>query len=120
MTNPTIEIDLGDILKEIKYDQKAILKEISDIKKEIKSDQQAIAEEISNLKVGQARLDEKVNNLVKDNKELKESSKELKKAQEALAADVADLKGAKSLIIPIVVAVTTAILTLVARTIPFG
>ena len=55
----------------------------------------------------------------KNNNETKESIKELKNAQETLAADVADLKGAKSLIIPIVVAVTTAILTLVARTIPF-
>ncbi len=131
MTNPTIEIDLGEILKEIKFDQKAILKEISEIKKENKSDQKAISDEISNLRVGQARLEEKFTNLSKDHNEfkestrknfdeLKESIKELKTAQETLAADVADLKGAKSLIIPIVVAVTTAILTLVARTIPFG
>ena len=40
----------------------------------------------------------------KKNNETKESIKELKNAQETLAADVADLKGAKSLIIPIVVA----------------
>ncbi len=142
MTNPTIEIDLGEILKEIKFDQKAILKEISDIKKDSKSDQKAISDEISNIRVGQARLEEKVNSLAKDhsefkestrknfdelkklidqnNNETKESIKELKNTQETLAADVADLKGAKSLIIPIVVAVTTAILTLVARTIPFS
>ena len=160
MTNPTIEIDLGEILKEIKSDQKDILKEISDIKKETKadqkailkeisdlkketqSDQKAISEEISNLRVGQARLEEKFNNLERDhnefkestrknfgdlkelieknNNDLKESIKEFKNTQETLAADVADLKGAKSLIIPIVVAVTTAILTLVARTIPLG
>ncbi len=131
MTNPTIEIDLGEILKEIKFDQKAILNEISEIKKENKSDQKAISDEISNLRVGQARLEEKFTNLSKDHNEfkestrtnfdeLKESIKELKTAQETLAADVADLKGAKSLIIPIVVAVTTAILTLVGRTIPFG
>ena len=164
MTNPTIEIDLGEILKEIKSDQKSIFQEISEIKKEIKSDQKVILEEISNIRTGQARLEEKVINLEKDhnefkestrknfddirestrknfddlresnrrnfddlkelieknNNETKESIKELKTAQETLAADVADLKGVKSLIIPIVVAVTTAILTLVARSIPFG
>ncbi|MGK7894693.1 MAG: hypothetical protein AB4372_13970 [Xenococcus sp. (in: cyanobacteria)] len=135
MTNPTIEIDLGEILGEIRQDLKQLSSNVSD------------------LKVGQARLEEKVNNLEKDhnefkestrknfddfkestrrnfdelkelieknNNETKESIKELKNAQETLAADVADLKGAKSLIIPIVVAVTTAVLTLVARTIPLG
>ncbi|MGK7895274.1 MAG: hypothetical protein AB4372_17040 [Xenococcus sp. (in: cyanobacteria)] len=201
MNNPTIEIDevrgspvvvrrglsdLGEILKEIKSDQKEIFREISEIKKDTKSDQKAISDEISNLKVGQARLDEKFNNLTKDHNEFKESTrknfddlkelidknnsdlrelidknnsdlrelidknnndlreliannnnnlresidknnndltesiKELRNTQKTLAADVADLKGAKSLIVPIVVAVTTAILTLVARTIPLG
>ncbi len=120
LTNPTIEIDLGEILGEIRQD----LKQLSS--------------GVSELKVGQARLEERVNNIEKDHNEFKESTrnnfdeikklieknnneiKELKKAQETLAADVADLKGVKSLIIPIVVAVTTAILTLVARTILFG
>jgi archaellum component FlaC len=40
--------------------------------------------------------------------------------QETIQKDVADLKGAKSLIIPIVVAVTTSILTLVIRAIPIS
>ncbi|MGK7894694.1 MAG: hypothetical protein AB4372_13975 [Xenococcus sp. (in: cyanobacteria)] len=175
MTNPTIEIDLGEILGEIRQDLKHLSSDVSD------------------LKVGQARLEEKVGNLEKDHNEFKESTrknlddlkklieknnnetkelieknndatkesieknnnetkelieksnneikestrknfedlkelieknnneiKELKNAQATLVADVADLKGVKSLIIPIVVAVTTAILTLVAQTISFG
>ena len=40
--------------------------------------------------------------------------------QETIQKDVSDLKGAKSLIIPIVVAVTTSILTLVIRAIPIS
>jgi archaellum component FlaC len=39
---------------------------------------------------------------------------------ETIQKDVSDLKGAKSLIIPIVVAVTTSILTLVIRAIPIS
>ncbi len=113
MTNPTIETDLAEILKEIKSDQKAILKEISDIKKEIKSDQKATSDEISNLRVGQTRLEEKVKNI-------DDTVKEIKATQKTLVADVADLKGAKSLIIPIVVAVTVSILTLVFRAIPLS
>jgi len=38
--------------------------------------------------------------------------------QNALIKDVSDLKGAKSLIIPVVVAVLTSILTLLVRSIP--
>ena len=49
-----------------------------------------------------------------------EDIKEIKSTQKTLNHDVSDLKGVKSLIIPIVVAVTTSILTLVIRTIPFS
>ena len=49
-----------------------------------------------------------------------EDIKEIKSTQKTLSSDVSDLKGVKSLIIPIVVAVTTSILTLVIRTIPIS
>ena len=49
-----------------------------------------------------------------------EDIKEIKSTQKNLTRDVSDLKGVKSLIIPIVVAVTTSILTLVIRTIPIS
>lgn len=49
-----------------------------------------------------------------------EDIKELKSTQKVLSTDVSDLRGAKSLIIPIVVAVTTSILTLIIRTIPIA
>ncbi len=49
-----------------------------------------------------------------------EDIKEIKSTQKTLTRDVSDLKGVKSLIIPIVVAVTTSILTLVIRTIPMS
>ena len=38
--------------------------------------------------------------------------------QKTLIKDMADLKGAKSLIIPIIVAVTTSLITLLIRAIP--
>ena len=53
--------------------------------------------------------------------ELKIIDRRLKKVegtQNALIQDVSDLKGAKSLIIPVVVAVLTSILTLLVRSIP--
>ena len=49
-----------------------------------------------------------------------EDIKEIKSVQKTLNNDVSDLKGVKSLIIPIIVAVTTSILTLVIRTIPIS
>ncbi|MEY2831743.1 MAG: hypothetical protein RLZZ574_1001 [Cyanobacteriota bacterium] len=49
-----------------------------------------------------------------------EDIREIKSTQKTLSTDVSDLKGVKSLIIPIVVAVTTSILTLIIRTIPIS
>ena len=93
MSNPTIETDLAEILKDIRSDQKKLL------------------EEVSHLKVGQAEIKVKVNNI-------DETVKELKDNQKTLTSDVSSLMGAKSLIIPIIVAVTTSIATLIIRTIP--
>jgi hypothetical protein len=53
--------------------------------------------------------------------ELKSIDKRLEKVEgvrDRLIKDVSDLKGAKSLIIPVVVAVLTTILTLLVRSIP--
>ena len=49
MTNPTIETDIAEILKEIKADQK-----------EIKTDQKKLLEEINSLKIGQTKLEGKI------------------------------------------------------------
>ena len=57
---------------------------------------------------------------VLDFKTAAEDIKEIKSIQKTLSTDVSDIKGAKSLIIPIVVAVTTSILTLIIRTIPIN
>jgi len=49
-----------------------------------------------------------------------EDIKEIKSTQKTLGSDVSDLKGSKSLIIPLVVAVSTSVLTLIIRTIPIN
>ena len=49
MDNPTIQTDLAEILRDIKNDQKEVLKEVSSLK-----------EEINNLKVGQAKIEGKI------------------------------------------------------------
>ncbi len=49
MDNPTIQIDLAEILRDIKNDQKEFLKEVSSLK-----------EKINNLKVGQAKIEGKI------------------------------------------------------------
>ena len=100
MSNPIIETDLAQILGEInrKLDN--------------------LGNNVSDLKVGQARLEEKANSLNQEIKEVKSSVKTIEAEQKDIASEVADLKGAKSLIIPILVAVTTSILTLIIRSIP--
>ena len=66
---------------------------------------------LNTLEVGQAKLTEKVEGM---NKRLEK----VENTQDVLVKEVSDLKGVKSLIIPIIVAVITASLTLLARFIP--
>ena len=66
---------------------------------------------LTNLEVGQTALKSNVENL-------QETVRDIKTVQNTLVQEVSDLKGAKSLIIPIIVAVVTAFLTLLVRLIP--
>jgi archaellum component FlaC len=84
---------------------------LEEILKQINGKLDTLQKDVTDLKIGQVRLEEEV-------KTLKEDVKEIKMVQKTLVNDVADLKGAKSLIIPIVVAVTTSLLTLLIRSIP--
>ncbi|MEM8721649.1 MAG: shikimate dehydrogenase [Cyanobacteria bacterium P01_G01_bin.39] len=102
MSNPIIETDLGQVLGQINQ----------------KLDN--LSTDANDLKIGQARLEEKVSNLSRETTEIKSSIKEITDTQKTLTADIADLKGSKSLIVPIVVAVITSILTLLVRAIPIN
>ena len=93
MANPIIETDLGQVLNEIS--QK--LNRLSD--------------DVNELKIGQARANEKLDFNTENIKEIKYSIEQIKAEQKNLNSDVADLKGAKSLVLPIVVAVITSILS---------
>jgi len=70
-----------------------------------------LSDAINQLAIGQARLEEQVSNLNKRFEKIETS-------QETLIKDVSDLKGAKSLIVPLIVAVTTSLVTLLIRAIP--
>ncbi|MEM8721119.1 MAG: hypothetical protein AAGE84_17770 [Cyanobacteria bacterium P01_G01_bin.39] len=102
MTNPIIETDLAQILNKLdgRFDK---------LDKRLEK----IDDRLNKLEVGQAQLTVKVDNI-------HQTSHELKETQKKQVLDVADLKGVKSLIIPIVVAVTTSILTLIIRSIPIN
>ncbi|GBF80076.1 hypothetical protein [Aphanothece sacrum] len=73
---------------------------------------------LNNLEVGQARLEEKVESLDKQLTIINKNVDKIELEQKSLTTDIADLKGAKSLIIPIVVAVLTSLMTLLIRAIP--
>ncbi|ARI84115.1 hypothetical protein [Microcystis aeruginosa] len=86
----------------------------------------------NSLEIILTNITEKLDSLQKDFTDLKVDMAEVKTelkiidrrlekvegTQNALIQDVSDLKGAKSLIIPVVVAVLTSILTLLVRSIP--
>ncbi|MDJ0581957.1 shikimate dehydrogenase [Crocosphaera sp.] len=100
----TVTYPTADILKRIED-------KLDSNHKEVNHKFDKINERLTNLEVGQAKLTEKVNGIDKRLEKVESN-------QEILVKEVSDLKGAKSLIIPIIVAVTTAFLTLIARLIP--
>ncbi|MGB5769989.1 MAG: shikimate dehydrogenase [Crocosphaera sp.] len=94
MTEPsTITYSIAEVLKDIDRKLEAIQKDVTDIKIEVTE----VKTEVRNVK---------------------ENVRDIKTVQNTLVNEVADLKGVKSLVIPIVVAVITAFLTLLARFIP--
>jgi len=70
-----------------------------------------IDDRLTKLEVGQAKLIEKVEGMDK-------RLERLENEQSGLVKDISDLKGAKSLIIPVTVAIITAILTVFLRSLP--
>ncbi|NCS79371.1 MAG: hypothetical protein GPJ17_20090 [Microcystis aeruginosa K13-07] len=70
-----------------------------------------IDDRLTKLEVGQAKLIEKVEGMDK-------RLERLENEQSGLVRDISDLKGVKSLIIPVTVAIITAILTVFLRSLP--
>jgi archaellum component FlaC len=84
------------------------LKEVLDrIDKRLNS----IESDLTTIKVDVATVKTTVNSL-------ENRLEKIETEQKTLIKDMADLKGAKSLIIPIIVAVTTSVITLLIRAIP--
>jgi TolA-binding protein len=105
-------IPLGDrIFPEIQMSQSPVTNSLEIILTNITEKLDSLQKDVTDLKVDMAEV----------KTELKIIDRRLEKVegtQNALIKDVSDLKGAKSLIIPVVVAVLTSILTLLVRSIP--
>jgi archaellum component FlaC len=71
----------------------------------------SIESDLTTIKVDVATVKTTVNSL-------ENRLEKIETEQKTLIKDMADLKGAKSLIIPIIVAVTTSLITLLIRAIP--
>jgi hypothetical protein len=103
---------LGDrIFPEIQMSQSPVTDSLEIILTNITEKLDSLQKDVTDLKVDMAEV----------KTELKIIDRRLEKVegtQDALIKDVSDLKGAKSLIIPVVVAVLTSILTLLVRSIP--
>ncbi len=70
-----------------------------------------LQKDVTDLKVGQATLTEKVSSM---DKRLEKVESE----QDTMVKAISDLQGFRSLVVPIVVAVATALLTLLFRLVP--
>ena len=105
-------LPLGDrIFPKIQMSQSPVTDSLEIILTNITEKLDSLQKDVTDLKVDMAEV----------KTELKIIDRRLEKVegtQDALIKDVSDLKGAKSLIIPVVVAVLTSILTLLVRSIP--
>ena len=113
MSNSPIEIttDLTKILDRIESN-------LSDFRKETNQKFEKMDERLNKLEVGQARLEETTKSLSVQISSIDRRVEKIESGQNEVVKEVADLKGAKSLVIPIVVAVITSLLTLLIRAIP--
>ena len=98
-----VESDLKEILNKLDLKLDNLQSDVSGLRQQ---DIPAINVKLENLSTRMSQVEKTVDKVSNN--------------QETIQKDVADLKGAKSLIIPIVVAVTTSILTLVIRAIPIS
>lgn len=104
----TVPDSLEEVLTRIKGKIDNLEGKIDNLQKEVADLRQ---KDITDLKVAQTEIKTKVESI---DKRLAKVESE----QDNFVKDIADLKGAKSLIVPIIVAVVTSILTLLIRTIP--
>ena len=101
MSNIQIETDLKDILTNLNHKLDHLQNDLSGLRQD---DIPHINIKLENLSTRMSQVEKTVDKVSNN--------------QDNTQKDVSDLKGLKSLIIPIVVAITTSILTLVIRSIP--
>jgi chromosome segregation ATPase len=119
MSEPvTVTYSIAEVLKRIddKLDsnQKETnekFKEVNEKFKEVNQKLEAIGKDLTDVKVSVATLTEKVGGM---DKRLSKVESE----QATMVKAISDLQGFRSLIVPIVVAVSTALLTLLGRLVP--
>ena len=105
-------IPLGDrIFPEIQMSQSPVTNSLEIILTNITEKLDSLQKDVTDLKVDMAEVKTEL-------KIIDRRWEKVEGTQDALIQDVSDLKGAKSLIIPVVVAVLTSILTLLVRSIP--
>ena len=105
MSEPiTVTYSLEEVLKRIEN-------KLDSNQKEVNQKLEDLQKDVTDLKVGQATLTEKVGGM---DKRLEKVETE----QATMVKAISDLQGFRSLIVPIVVAVATALLTLLFRLVP--
>ena len=95
-----IETDLKEVLDRIDKRLNSIESDLTTIKVDVAT----VKTTVNSLEIRMDKLDNRLDKIETE--------------QKTLIKDIADLKGAKSLIIPIIVAVTTSLITLLIRAIP--
>jgi chromosome segregation ATPase len=87
---------------------------------EIQSDLKELRKDVNRIETKVSVLTEKMEGMDKRMEGMDKRLEKVELTQNDLVKEVSDLKGVKSLIVPVIVALITAAMTLVIRVIPLG
>jgi chromosome segregation ATPase len=101
MSNETVTYSLESVLKEIKDSIKEVNQKMDTLQKDVNQKIDTLQRDVSDLKVGQAKLTEKVERM---DKRLEKVENE----QYTLVKAISDLQGFRGLIVPILIGAMSA------------
>ncbi|AVQ74456.1 MULTISPECIES: shikimate dehydrogenase [Microcystis] len=101
MSNETVTYSLESVLKEIKDSIKEVNQKMDTLQKDVNQKMDTLQRDVNDLKVGQAKLTEKVEGM---DKRLEKVENE----QYTLVKAISDLQGFRGLIVPILIGAMSA------------
>ncbi|GCL51099.1 hypothetical protein NIES3804_26740 [Microcystis aeruginosa NIES-3804] len=114
-TSETVTYSLESVLKEIKDSIKEVNQKIDSLQRDVNQKFDTLQRDINDLKIETTEIKGDIKTLTEKVEGIDQRLEKVEDSYAILGKDIADLKGFKSLIIPMVVAFLSAVVTLGLR-----